>query len=317
MIRKVGTVEHAVMLQEGDGIAVRRAVPHANLRETNPFVLIEEMGPVNLAAADVRTVPPHPTRGFEQVTWVLQGNVVHTRPDRAGTTIANNIAADNVEWVTTGAGHLQREALPAGVDVRTVRVWISLPREERNAPVRVVTKPPTTDQLQMWTPAQVYSGELRIELIAGRLLGARASVQSRTRATVARVQLPADVTFVHAVDSIEPGRVPPTVVLYGLNGLAVVGPGPVSSRDERLVSAGDVAVLTPPSMPSARPNDDEVRIRTRAGETFDCLWLCGDPVGTRGAEPLVHRGTFVMRTEEEVLQAIEDYYTGRFGTLTP
>jgi redox-sensitive bicupin YhaK (pirin superfamily) len=229
----------------------------------------------------------------------------------------NNIAAGNVEWVTAGAGHLQREAFPIGVDVRTVRIWISLPREERDAPVRVMTATPKLDQLQMWTPAQMYSGDLSVELIAGRLLGARAPIQPHTRTTVARVRLPADVTFVYAVDSIERRRTPPTVLLYGLNGLAMVGPGPVNGANERLVRAGDVVVLTPPAGPPASVNEDEVRIRTRAGETFDCLWLCGDPVGTRGAEPLVHRGTFVMRTEEEVLQAIEDYYTGRFGTLTP
>ncbi|MGH9345860.1 MAG: pirin-like C-terminal cupin domain-containing protein [Vicinamibacterales bacterium] len=158
---------------------------------------------------------------------------------------------------------------------------------------------------------------MRVELLAGRLLGARAPIQPRTRATVARLQLPANSTFVHAVDSIEPGLQSPTVVLYGLAGQAVVGPRPDGGPEERLVRAGEAAVLTPPAAPSAQPNDDEVRIRTRAGETFDVLWLSCVPVGTRGDEPFVQRGTFVMRTEEEILQAIEDYYTGRFGTLEP
>ncbi len=313
MIRRVARVLAAVTRQEGDGIAVRRAVPQAALHEINPFVLIEEMGPVNFAAADVRTVPPHPTRGFEQMTWVLAGEVTHTRPNGAAAPIANTIRVNRAEWVTVGAGHLQREEFPTGVDVHTLRVWISLPREERNAGMHLVTEQPAEDRLQMWTPppAVAYSGEIEVELLTGSLLGARAPIQPRTRTTVARVRLPADVTFVHAVDSNEPGRTPPTVVLYALNGQAFVGP----AANERPLGVREVAILTPPRAPSASPNDDEIRIRTAAGQTVDLLWLCGDPVGTRGAEPIVQRGTFVMRTEEEIIQAIEDYYLGRFGTL--
>ncbi len=317
MSRRVSQIVPAVTRQEGDGIAVRRAVPHAALREINPFVLIEEVGPVNFAAGDVRTVPPHPTRGFEQVTWVLAGSVTHTRPNGAAAPIPNNIAANRAEWVTVGAGHLQRELFPAGVDVHTLRIWISLPREERNAPMQVATEAPVQDQLQMWTPAGAYSGDVQVDLVAGCLLGTRAPIQPRTRTTVARVRLPADVTFVHAVDSTEPGRRPPTVVLYGLSGQAFVGPGPAAGPNERRVRAGEVAILAPPLAPSVRPNDDEIRIRTRVGETVDLLWLCGDAVEPGNPKPFVQRGTFVMHTEEEVMQAIEDYYTGRFGTLQP
>jgi len=319
MIRSVQRNVQAIIRQEGNGISVRRVVPQSVLREIDPFMLIEEMGPVNFNAADVRTVPPHPTRAFEQVTWVLAGNVTHTRPDIAAGTIANNIGTNTAEWVTTGVGHLQREQFPVGVDVRTLRIWISLPREERNAETLVINAAPTQDQIQMWTPAPagICVGDLQIDVLSGFLLRARAPILPRSRTTIARIRVPSNATFVHAVDSTEPGRRAPTVVLYGLGGEAFIGPGPAGGANEQRVAAGHVAILAPPARPSARPNDDEVRIRTRAGQNVDLLWLTGDPVGPRIREPIVQRGTFVMRTEAEVLQAIEDYYTGRFGTLPP
>ena len=315
MARSVERVDAAVARTEADGLEVRRALPRDGVPHVNPFLLVEEIGPVNLAA-DVSTAQ-RPARGFEEITWVLAGTVDHIRRER-GADVTTAIGPNNAEWLSTGRGDVYRERFVTGAGVRTIRIWISQPRKERQAEPAFVVAAPGTDTLQMWTTAGAPSGDLRVDLLTGRLLGARARIQPRTRVTVARLQIPADTTFIHAIETLEPGLEPPTVLLYGLAGQAMVGPAvaPVGGRAEQLVRAQELAVLTPP--PGRGPltiNADEVRIRTRPAETFDVLWLCGFPVGTRADEPFVRRGSIVMRTEEEVLQTIEDFRTGRMGSL--
>jgi redox-sensitive bicupin YhaK (pirin superfamily) len=272
------------------------------LLHMNPFLLVEEIGPVNLGAGDTRTAPPHPARGFEQITWMLEGSVTHHRA--SGSTL---ITVNQAEWISTGTGDLHREEFAQG-NVRSLRIWISLPRLERKTPWLSTTATPTTDTLQIGTIA----GKLKVDLLAGRLLGARAPLLTKTKATIARLQLPANTTFICSVDSIEPGLQSPTVLLYGLGGQAQIGPD-----DRRLLRSRELAILTPPANPLPKINSDEVRIRTQPGETFDVLWLSALPVGNRQNEPFIQWGSCIMRSEEEILQAIEDYRTGRFGTLAP
>lgn len=315
MARSVLQVEPAVGRIEADGLPVLRALPHERLPHANPFVLVEEIGPVTLANPVLTS--QRPARGFEEVTWQLAGTVEHVRQEPGGV-VSTAIGANRAEWLTTGKGDVYHEQFAAGAGVRTLRIWIALPRKDRGVERQMAVDDPARDQLQMWTPAGAYSGQLEIDLLAGRLLGARPRLQPRTRVTLARVRIPADTTFIHAVDSVEPGNESPTVVLYGLAGQAMVGPdvAPVGGRAEQLVRAGEIAVLTPPpNVGATMINSDEVRLHTLPGAGFDVLWLSGLPAGVRATEPFVQHGTIVLRTEEEILQAIEDYRTERLGTL--
>jgi redox-sensitive bicupin YhaK (pirin superfamily) len=158
---------------------------------------------------------------------------------------------------------------------------------------------------------------VRVELIAGRLLGARAPMLTLSQATVARVRIPAGATFVHAVDSVDLSIQSRTVVLYALSGEGFVGRAGVA--DETRVTVQQLAIVTQPAIVGPPvppwPNTDEVRIRAAPEAEFDLLWLSGLPVGVREREPILQRGPFALRSEEEILQAIEDYRAGRFGTL--
>jgi quercetin 2,3-dioxygenase len=315
MARSVQRVDAAVGRIEADGLPILRALPIGTLVHANPFVLVEEVGPV-LLANPVETVQ-RPAHGFEEVTWSLVGPLEHVRQEPGGR-VATAIAANRAEWLTTGRGDVYSERFLAGAGVRALRVWISLPRADRRVDRQFVVDQPGTDELQMWTPAGAYSGQLQVDLLAGRLLGARPNIQPHTRVTVARLRIPPDTTFIHAVDSIEPAVEAPTVLLYGLAGQAMVGPAvpAVGARPEQLLRARELAVLAPPAgVGPAVINSDEVRIHTGPGVAFDALWLSGLPVGMRANETFVQHGTVVMRTEEEVLQAIEDYRTQRLGTL--
>lgn len=313
MARQVQRIDPAVIRMEGDGFDVRRAIPLEALPHVNPFLLVEEIEPVT-PAAEVRTAQ-RPARGFDEVTWVLTGAVEHIRRER-GADVTTAIAADRAEWLTTGRGDLYLERFPAGAEVRMVRIWIALPRNERRVERQILVEQSDGDTLQMWTTAGAFAGNAEIDLLAGRLFGARARIHPRTRVTVARVRLPADTTFVHAVDSLEVGNEAPTVLLFALSGQAMVGPGPAGGAGEQRILPHELAILTPPAgRGPAGVNSDEVRIRTTPGQTFDFLWLSGTPVGTRAGEPFVRHGSIVMRSEEEILQTIEDYRTGHLGTL--
>jgi redox-sensitive bicupin YhaK (pirin superfamily) len=213
MTRDVESVHSAVARREGDGLEVGRVMPGDRLPHANPFLLVEEIGPVDLAAA-VQTVQ-RPARGFEEVTWVLAGAVNHVRRQGANN-VTTAIAANRAEWLTTGRGDVYLEEFPAGAGVRTLRIWIALPRLERHADRQIVVDAPGTDRLPMWTPAGASAGTLEIDVLAGSLLGARPRIRPRPRVTVARLRIPADTTFVHAVESVEPGLEAPTVLLYGL-----------------------------------------------------------------------------------------------------
>jgi redox-sensitive bicupin YhaK (pirin superfamily) len=221
MTRTVERVDPAVQRTEADGLQVRRALPLATLPHVNPFVLVEEIGPLNLANEVLTS--QRPVHGFEEVTWALGGTVEHIRQEPGGA-VTTAIGANRAEWLITGRGDVYHERFPPAAGVRILRIWISLARKDRNVERQFVVEQPAADGLQMWTAASAYSGQLQIDLLAGRLLGARARIQPRTRVTVARVRIPADTTFVHAVDSIEPGLEAPAVVLYGLTGQAMVGP---------------------------------------------------------------------------------------------
>ncbi|MDH5199235.1 MAG: pirin family protein, partial [Gemmatimonadota bacterium] len=248
MPRVVDRIINTSVRQEGDGLPVRRGLPIADLVHANPFLLVEEVGPVDLTAAGaVRTAPPRPARGYEELTWMLEGTAMHRRASGA-----TAVAAAQASWVTVGSGDLLREEFLAA-NTRGIRVWIALPRSERRVEPRILTVGATTDSLRTVSAGGVR-GKVEVQLIAGSLLSARAPVQPQTRATVARVTMPADTTLIVAVDSIEPGPEAPTVLLYGLDGharvghlaRAAVGIHPARALDEQRVDAHDLAVLRNP-----------------------------------------------------------------------
>lgn len=299
MIRSVQRVEAAIEVRDGTGFVVRRALPLQLLPHADPFLILEEIGPVNLALADAREAPEHPVRAMELATWMLTGSVRSSWPGRS-----QAIAAGGAEWATAGAGALYREVFDPG-DTWSLRIGVSLPVAERGAPLQVQSVA-AADLPVDRTPLGVQA-----QLLAGRALDAAPRLQTRTRTTVARLQLPADRSVVQTVAPIEPRRGTPTVLVYVLEGTGVTGP----AAGEREIRAHQLVLLGPPPAPAVASdaNRDEVRVRTRPGETLDVLLLAGLPVG----EPVVRRSSFALRSEEEVLQAMEDYRTGRFGTLPP
>jgi redox-sensitive bicupin YhaK (pirin superfamily) len=273
---------------EGAGFEVRRPFPGRAVAHLDPFVLLDEMGPTDNAPGEAVGAPDHPHRGFETVTYLLDGELEHR--DSWGN--AGRLRPGDVQWMTAGAGVVHSE-LPAPRIVRDggrmhgFQLWVNLPRSEK------LTPPRYQDLRAVGIPA-VRSGDGRAEvrIVAGEALGVHAGTRTHT-----------PILYLHV--SLAPGGrieqpVPRgwNVLVYVFGGRARIG------RDLRVVPDGDLAVLA---------KDGDALVLESDGGRAELLVLAGEPLG----EPVLQYGPFVMSTEEEILQAIEDYRAGRMGEIAP
>ena len=273
---------------EGAGFIVRRPLPAAGLTALDPFLLIDEMGPVEYRPGEAVGAPDHPHRGFETVTYVLEGEVLHE--DSAGH--RGTIKPGGVQWMTAGGGIIHSETPSAGVLERGgkahgVQIWVNLPARLK------MTRPryQELDAEQIPT-AQTPDGLAKVKVIAGEALGVRAAIDTHTPIVYQDWSLEpgADVTV--ELDAAQ------RALVYVFQGSAQLG------NSGKAVKDGQLAVLG---------SGDSVRLRAGSGnETARLLLLAGVPLG----EPVARYGPFVMNTESELRQAFQDYQSGRMGEIT-
>jgi redox-sensitive bicupin YhaK (pirin superfamily) len=283
--REVQRIVHSQRQREGGGFIVRRPFPIAGMDHIDPFLLLDEMGPVDYGPGEAVGAPDHPHRGFETVTYMLDGEFEHE--DSAGN--RGTIAAGDVQWMTAGDGVIHSE-MPAGwIKQRGGRVhgfqlWVNLPaRDKRIAPryqdVRAAAMPTWRSE----------DGRATLKVIAGNALGIAGAAQTRIPITYLDVALEdgAEVTF----------EVPDnqTAFVYVFGGALQIG------AQGRVASDGDMALLS---------HGDEVKLRATQSGTR-ALVLAGQPL----REPVARYGPFVMNTREEIYEALTDFQSGRFGQI--
>jgi redox-sensitive bicupin YhaK (pirin superfamily) len=270
---------------EGGGFVVRRPMPTASLPLADPFLLVDEMGPADYGPGEAVGAPDHPHRGFETVTYMLEGEFEHQ--DSAGHKGA--IRAGDVQWMTAGAGIVHSE-MPShrirqeGGRVHGFQIWVNLPAKLK------MTQPRYQEVSGNKIPsAQTDDGKAKVRVVAGEALGARAVIDTHTPIVYLDWSLEpgADVTF--ALPDVE------TAFVYVFRGALRVGDAEVED--------GQLALLGPGSA---------VRLRSASDETSRALLLAGSPL----AEPVARYGPFVMNTEDELRQAVRDYQTGKMGEIT-
>lgn len=273
---------------EGGGFVVRRPVPTRGLAHVDPFLMIDEMGPVDYAPGEAVGAPDHPHRGFETISYILAGEVEHE--DSAGH--RGVLGAGDVQWMTAAAGivhsempsrRLQRE----GGRVHGFQIWVNLPARLKLSRPRYQEVPAARIP-----QARSADGLAEVRVIAGEALGARAVIDTLTPVVFQdwRLEPGADVTTPIAADH--------QVIVYVFGGAVALGDGAREVRDGQLaiLGAGDV-----------------VRLRAASpGDGARLLLLAGVPIGER----VVQHGPFVMNTEQEILRAIRDYQSGRLGEIT-
>jgi len=277
----------AVRTTEGGGFVVHRPFPTRMLMDFDPFLLLDEMGPTDYAPGAAKGAPDHPHRGFETVTYLLEGRFSHK--DSAGH--AGVLKPGDVQWMTAGAGVVHSEmpdpAFAAdGGRVHGFQLWVNLPRKDKMIAPRYQEVPSENIPI-----ATSEDGRVKVKVIAGEALGVQARIETRTPILYQHFSLEPGGSIVHPVP--EAFR----VFAYPLGGMGRFGPTGQAVRAQHMVVFGD--------------DGDSVTL-SAGDEPLEVLLIGGVPLN----EPIVRHGPFVMNTEEEIRQAVIDYQTGRMGRIT-
>ncbi|QFZ16825.1 pirin family protein [Saccharothrix syringae] len=280
--RPVREVVRAHRFLEGEGFQVRRPFPGVDLPDADPFLLLDHMGAVEYGPGEAKGAPWHPHRGFETVTYMIDGALEHRDSAGGGGLITDG----GTQWMTAGAGVLHSELPPQDVVARGglfhgVQLWVNLPRAAKWTPPRYQDIGPRDTTL-----LSSGDGGALVRVIAGDVAGFRGPGATRT-----------PITYLHA--TLSPGArldLPwPedfTAMAYALNGRGSVGGGHRPLEEGQLAVFGRGEALT-----------------ARADTEWDVLLLGGLPLN----EPVARYGPFVMNTRAEIIQAIEDFQAGRLG----
>jgi redox-sensitive bicupin YhaK (pirin superfamily) len=267
---------------EGEGFPVRRAFAGVDHRHLDPFVHMDQMGEVEYAPGEPKGTAWHPHRGFETVTYIVDGTFQHQDSNGGGGEITNG----DTQWMTAGAGILHIEAPPEALVVsgglfHGIQLWVNLPASEKWVEPRY---------------QDIRAGQVAlVRVIAGEVAGHGGPGVTRT-----------PITMLHA--TLSPGarlRLPwrPdfNALVYGLAGKGTVGAEGQPFGTGRLAVFGDGDVLT-----VSADRDQESR-----SPNLEVIVLGGRPI----REPIAWGGPFVMNTRDEVLQAFEDFRRGRLGRI--
>ena len=285
--RTVAGVDDSIETLEGGGFLVRRPFPTAELSEFDPFLLLDEMGPMEVAPGEAKGAPDHPHRGFETVTYILSGEMEHK--DSHGH--AGKLRSGDVQWMTAGSGVIHAE-MPSeefqrrGGTMHGFQLWVNLPRENKMMKPRYQEIP--SANIPHATSAD---GLVTVRVIAGESLGVRAVIETIT-----------PIMYLHF--TIKPGgrieqRVPRE---YNAFAYVVDGEGGFGVDAKRATDGQSVMFSS---------DGDEVTIVNRSDSALNVLLLAGVPLN----EPVARYGPFVMNTRAEIYQAIEDYRDGRMGEI--
>src|SRR5918911_1910789 len=175
-MRTIAGIVDGVETLEGEGFLVRRPFPSPFLWDMDPFLLLDEMGPVDLAPEKAKGAPDHPHRGFETVTYILSGRMEHK--DSQGH--AGWLGPGDVQWMTAGSGVVhsempEREFARTGGRLHGFQLWVNLPRRDKMMRPRYQEIP-----AEKIPTAQTEDGLVTVRVIAGEALGARAAIETRT-----------------------------------------------------------------------------------------------------------------------------------------
>ncbi len=291
MVRPVRQLVEAPRGYEGEGFPVRRAFAGVDLRDLDPFVHMDQMGEVDYAPGEPKGTSWHPHRGFETVTYIIDGTFDHHDSHGGGGTITNG----DTQWMTAGSGLLHIEAPPewlvqSGGLFHGIQLWVNLPRHAK-------WNPPAYQDIrsgQVGLAASADAGSL-VRVIAGEVGATRGPGSTYT-----------PMTMVHA--TLEPGARLDLPWNPDYNALVYVLGGRGSVSDEQVaVQTGNLAVLDAGDFVSVRAAGSQ-ESRT---PTLDVLVIGGRPI----REPVAWAGPFVMNTKAEVMAAFEDFQKGRLGTI--
>ena len=289
--RPVRSVTSAPSGLEGEGFPVRRAFAGVPLADLDPFVHMDQMGELEYAPGEPKGTPWHPHRGFETVTYMIDGTFQHQDSIGGGGLITNGAT----QWMTAGAGilHIERppdELVASGGLFHGIQLWVNLPAADKWVPPRYQGIEPGTATL-LSSP----DGGTLLRVIAGEVAGHRGPGVTHT-----------PISLVHA--TVAPGarlvlpwarRLNALVYVLAGRGTAGTEERPVEEGQLVVYGAGEALVVAADAAQGSH------------APALELLVLGGEPI----REPVAAYGPFVMNTREQIAQAFEDFHAGRLGTI--
>jgi hypothetical protein len=276
---------------EGEGFPVHRAFAGTDPTLIDPFIHMDQMGEVEYAPGEPKGTPWHPHRGFETVTYMIDGTFQHQDSNGGGGLITNG----DTQWMTAGAGilHIERppeELIASGGLFHGFQLWVNLPAAQKWVPARY--QDIRAGNVALLTS---YDGGALLRVIAGEVAGHRGPGVTYTPISLAHV------TVSPGARLVLPWPRDFNALVYALSGSGTVGDErrPIQSGQLAALGAGDVITATAGTHQESRhPN-------------LDLLILGGSPI----REPVAHYGPFVMNTHAEIAQALADYQSGKMGAV--
>lgn len=243
----------------------------------DPFLLLDEMGPSNPGPREAVGAPDHPHRGFETVTYILDGALEHK--DSHGN--HGVLTPGDVQWMTAGSGVVhsempEKQFFETGGRIHGIQLWVNLPAKDK-------MMQPRYQDIPAADMPEVHTDGGTVRVISGSYQGTGALIDTIVPIQYLHVRLAGTL---------------PVTIPDGHNGFVYVLKGNVAVADDEV---GDHQLLR------LAPGDHEL------SGLGDCLVLSGQPIG----EPVSRYGPFVMNTREEIYQAVRDFQEGRFGTIDP
>ena len=271
---------------EGEGFPVRRAFAGVDLKDLDPFVHMDQMGSVDYPPGEARGTDWHPHRGFETVTYIIDGTFQHQDSHGGGGVITNGAT----QWMTAGGGILHIETPPEELVVtgglfHGIQLWVNLPAKDK----MVAPRYQNLEGSQVTLLASDDGGAL-LRLIAGDVAGHTGPGATYTPITVAHA------TIAPSARVVVPWQTAFNALGYVLEGAGTAGP------EHAPVEAGSLVVFGP---------GDTVTFAANQARPLEVLLLGGQPI----REPVAQYGPFVMNTRAELQQAMDDFRAGRLGTV--
>ena len=290
--RPVAGVVTAHRQLEGEGFEVRRPFPGVELSLADPFLLLDHMGAVEYAPGEAKGTPWHPHRGFETVTYMIDGAFEHQDTTGGGGLITDGAT----QWMTAGAGiqHIERppdRLVAKGGLFHGLQLWVNLPAAAK-------WTPPRYQDIEAGDVALLSNddGSSLVRIIAGELAGHRGPGVTYT-----------PITYLHA--TVAPGARLALPWPRDFNALVYVLSGEgYAGIEQRPLGEGQLAVFGDGDAVSVRAAEKQPVASARG---WEILALGGLPI----REQVARYGPFVMNTREEIYQAIQDYHAGKMGVV--
>ena len=294
-MRTIKEIVAAEAVREGAGVIVHRPFPTRQIDNIDPFLLLDHMGPNVYAPGSAKGFPDHPHRGFETVSYMLEGALEHR--DSAGN--KGVIAAGDVQWMTAGSGVVHSE-MPEenfreqGGRLNGFQLWINLPKSDK------MTAPRYQDTLSANIP--VYESEDKsvwVKVIAGNSMGKQAVISTHIPILYLHVILQPGASFSQAVPMAH------TALAYVISGQGKFA--------EKIAEADQLVIFSSHDTKDSKVSQESETIEFSAegNQPLSVLLIAGQPIN----EPIARYGPFVMNYQAEIKQALVDYQEGRMGQI--